>query len=93
MRPMGVPVSPAPAGLAGPETAAEHVRNALQLLQFDGVRDGDRVCYDEQQPCVLDPILDAARARLRAALAALERDKPARATTAFNPTDNCCGRG
>jgi hypothetical protein len=61
---MGVPVSRALARLAGPESAAEHVRNALQIL--DCVNRGTNYV-----PNVLVDV-DAARARLRAALAALE---------------------
>jgi hypothetical protein len=65
--------------LAGPESAAEHVRNALQLLGFfeEDVRIRLRqelpYTVDSMKGALLDRVIPAARARLVAALAILEQ--------------------
>jgi len=57
--------------LAGPESAAEHVRNALQLLECAVARRNQVDRWGQGRT----ELVDAARARLRAALAVLEGDR------------------
>lgn len=65
--------------LAGPESAAEHIRNALMLLRTDLLlpldwKPGDRIPRQSELYYVRLAI-DAVQDRLRAALAAVEGER------------------